>query len=99
MKNSIRYALDNGVHVSLNMLYMPGFNDRADEFAAWKNFLTDLPAQMVQIRNLNYDPDAFFDAMTADENFMGTRKFLRELQKNFPSLTIGNFSHFVGTGN
>ena len=97
VKNSIRYALDNGVHVSLNMLYMPGFNDRADEFDAWKNFLADLPAQMIQIRNLNYDPDAFFAAMTADENFMGTRKFLRELQKNFPSLTIGNFSHFVGT--
>lgn len=97
VKNSIRYALDNGVHVSLNMLYMPGFNDRADEFAAWKNFLSDLPAQMIQIRNLNYDPDAFFAAMTADENFMGTRKFLRELQKNFPSLTIGNFSHFVRT--
>ncbi len=97
VKNSIRYALSNGVHVSLNMLYMPGFNDRADEFDAWKNFLADLPAQMIQIRNLNYDPDAFFAAMTADENFMGTRKFLRELQKNFPSLTIGNFSHFVGT--
>ncbi len=96
VKNSIRYALDNGVHVSLNMLYMPGFNDRAAEFDAWKNFLTELPAQMIQIRNLNYDPDAFFAAMTADENFMGTRKFLRELQKNFPSLTIGNFSHFVG---
>ena len=98
VKNSIRYALSSGVHVSLNMLYMPGFNDRADEFAAWKNFLDELPAQMIQIRNLNYDPDAFFAAMTSDENFTGTRRFLRELKKNFPALTVGNFSHFVGTG-
>lgn len=96
VKNSIRYALDNGVHVSLNMLYMPGFNDRDDELAAWKNFLDVLPVNMIQIRNLNYDPDAFFTAMGSDENFCGTTNFLRDLQKNFPRLKIGSFSHFVG---
>ena len=96
VKNSIRYALDNGVHVSLNMLYMPGFNDRDAEFAAWKNFLDALPVNMIQIRNLNYDPDAFFAAMGTDENFCGTKKFLRDLQKNFPRITVGNFRHFIG---
>ena len=95
VKNSVRYALNGGVHVSLNLLYMPGFNDRADEFAAWKNFLTELPAQMIQVRNLNFDPDAFFAAMPRDDNFFGTKKFLRELKKNFPQLTIGNFSHYT----
>jgi len=95
VKNSIRYALDKGVHVSLNMLYMPGFNDRESEFAAWKNFLTELPVQMIQIRNLNYDPDEFFAVMPPDKNFLGTKKFLRELNKNFPALMIGNFSHYV----
>lgn len=96
VKNSIRYALDNGVHVSLNMLYMPGFNDRDDELAAWKKFLTELPVQMIQVRNLNYDPDEFFKIMPRDENFLGTRNFLRELKKNFPAVKIGNFSHFLG---
>ena len=95
VKNSIRYALENGVHVSLNMLYMPGFNDRESEFAAWKDFLAELPVQMIQIRNLNYDPDKFFSVMTDDKNFLGTKKFLRELQKIFPALTIGNFSHYL----
>ena len=95
VKNSIRYALDKNVHVSLNMLYMPGFNDRISEFAAWKNFLTELPVQMIQIRNLNYDPDEFFAVMPPDENFLGTKAFLHELQKNFPTLTIGNFSHYI----
>ena len=95
VKNSIRYALENGVHVSLNLLYMPGFNDRVEEFAAWKDFLTELPVQMIQVRNLNYDPDEFFAVMGHDENFFGTKKFLRELQKNFPALKIGNFSHYV----
>ena len=95
VKNSIRYALDNGVHVSLNMLYMPGFNDRESEFAAWKSFLEELPVQMIQIRNLNYDPDEFFAVMPPDENFFGTKDFLHELQKIFPALTIGNFSHYL----
>ena len=95
VKNSIRYALEKGVHVSLNLLYMPGFNDRIEEFAAWKDFLTELPVQMIQVRNLNYDPDEFFAVMPHDENFLGTKKFLRELQKNFPALKIGNFSHYV----
>ena len=95
VKNSIRYALAGGVHVSLNMLYMPGFNDRESEFAAWKIFLTELPVQMIQVRNLNYDPDEFFAVMPNDENFLGTKKFLRELKKISPALTIGNFSHYT----
>ena len=95
VKNSIRYALDNGVHVSLNLLYMPGFNDRTGEFDAWKNFLNDLPIQMIQVRNLNYDPDEFFAVMPEDKNFLGAKKFLRELKKNFPNLTVGNFSHYL----
>ena len=95
VKDSIRYALDNGVHVSLNMLYMPGFNDRQSELDAWKNFLDALPAQMIQVRNLNYDPDEFFRVMPADKNFVGVKNFLRELETTFPALTVGNFSHYV----
>ncbi len=95
VKNSIRYALDKNVHVSLNMLYMPGFNDRESEFATWKIFLEKLPVQMIQIRNLNYDPDEFFAVMPPAKNFLGTKKFLRELQKIFSALTIGNFSHYL----
>ena len=96
VKDSIRYALDKNIHVSLNMLYMPGFNDRLEEFSAWKKFLTELPVQMIQIRNLNYDPDEFFAVMPDDKNFLGTRNFLRKLKKIFPALTIGNFSHYQG---
>ena len=95
VKNSVRYALEKNIHVSLNMLYMPGFNDRESELAAWKNFLDELPVQMIQIRNLNYDPDEFFSVMPPDEKFLGTKKFLHELKKNFPALTIGNFSHYT----
>ncbi|MBR1806748.1 MAG: radical SAM protein [Selenomonadaceae bacterium] len=95
VKASIGYALEKNVHVSLNLLYMPGFNDRDAEFSAWKNFLDALPVQMIQVRNLNYDPDAFFAAMERDDNFSGTKKFLLALKSTFPKLTVGNFSHYV----
>ena len=96
VKESIRYALDHGIYVSLNMLYFPGFNDREDELAAWKEFFRELPVQMIQVRNLNIDPDAFLDIMPEQKApFVGTRKFLSELKKEFPQLVIGSFSHYV----
>jgi len=96
VKDSIRYALEKNVHISLNMLYMPGFNDRESEISAWKKFLEEYPVEMIQIRNLNYDPDEFFAAMSkSEENFLGTKEFLRELKKTFSNLKIGNFSHYL----
>ncbi|MBQ3853526.1 MAG: radical SAM protein [Anaerovibrio sp.] len=96
VKESIRYALDKGIYVSLNMLYFPGFNDRIEELDAWKEFFRELPVQMIQVRNLNIDPDAFLEIMPpATGNFVGTRQFLRELKEAYPQLVIGSFSHYV----
>ena len=96
VKESIRYALDHGIYVSLNMLYFPGFNDRQEELAAWKEFFRELPVQMIQVRNLNIDPDAFLEIMPeAKGTYVGTKAFLQELQQEFPQLVIGSFSHYV----
>ena len=96
VKASIRYALSKGIYVSLNMLYFPGFNDREEELAAWKDFFRELPVQMIQVRNLNIDPDAFMEIMPAAQGrAVGTNVFLRELQASYPALVIGSFSHYV----
>ncbi|MEE1362878.1 MAG: radical SAM protein [Selenomonadaceae bacterium] len=96
VKESISYALEHGIYVSLNMLYFPGFNDRVEEVKAWKEFLHELPIQMIQVRNLNIDPDAFLKIMPAQQGeYIGTRNFLAELHKEFPKLVIGSFSHFT----
>lgn len=97
VKASIRYALEKKVYVSLNLLYFPGFNDREDEAAAWRAFLRDLPVQMIQVRNLNLDPDVFWDIVPkTTEKALGTRRFLRLLQEENPHLVIGSFSHYHG---
>lgn len=96
VKKSIRYALDNGVHVSLNLLTMPGFNDRDEEIAAWGDFLRELPVQAVQIRNLNLDPAYFFAAMPPRQGkCCGVQEFLSALREAHPSLSVGSFSHYI----
>ena len=96
VRASIRYALEHGVYVSLNLLYFPGFNDREEELAAWKEFFRELPVQMIQIRNLNLDPDFFLDTMPLPKGrTLGAKPFFRALHEAFPSITIGSFSHFV----
>ena len=96
VKESIRYALDKGIYVSLNMLYFPGFNDRAKELAGWLEFFRELPVQMIQVRNLNIDPDAFLEIMPEDQGeILGTKAFLTKLHQEFPDMVIGSFSHYV----
>ena len=78
------------------MLYFPGFNDRAEELSAWEDFFRELPVQMIQVRNLNIDPDAFMEIMPeAKGQPVGTRNFLAKLHKEFPEMVIGSFSHYV----
>jgi len=96
VKESLRYALDHGVYVSLNLLHFPGFTDRAEELAAWQDFFRALPVQMIQIRNLNIDPSLFLQMMPkAKEEFVGTKVFMDKLHDEFPQLVIGSFSHYV----
>lgn len=94
VKESIRYAHEHGVHISLNMLYFPGFNDSESEFKAWKEFLHENPVNMIQIRNLNIDPDAFAEIMPPFTKAIGTKEFIRQLYEEFPDIVIGNFSHY-----
>ena len=96
VKESLRYALDHGVYVSLNLLHFPGFTDRAEELAAWQEFFRALPVQMIQMRNLNIDPTLFLRTMPemAGEP-VGTKVFMDQLHREFTQLVIGSFSHYV----
>ncbi|EKX98468.1 radical SAM protein [Selenomonas sp. oral taxon 138] len=96
VKESLRYALDHGVYVSLNLLHFPGFTDRVEELAAWQEFFRVLPVQMIQMRNLNIDPTIFLQTMPQAEGApVGTRAFMEALHAEFPQLVIGSFSHYV----
>ena len=94
VKNSIRYAMEKGVYVSLNMLTFPGLNDREEEIEGWINFFKEIPVPMIQVRNLNVDPDELLKILPAAKGEMvGTRRFLEILHKNFGKMQIGSFTH------
>ncbi|HWR39903.1 MAG TPA: radical SAM protein [Patescibacteria group bacterium] len=95
VRDSIRYARQKKVHVSINMLLFPGLNDRREEQEAWLEWIRETGVDMIQLRNLNYDPDEFVAAMPAGGSAGGVSAFLQQLQSAVPELVLGNFTQYL----
>jgi len=84
--------------VSLNYLTMPGFTDSGAEFEALRGLLGSYDVDMIQWRNLNYDPVRYFEEMeikTDGQALIGIRKEMSLLKKEFPRLKMGYFNPFT----
>lgn len=57
VRESIHRAVSHGVYVSLNLLCFPGLNDRKEEIEALVNLVKETGISMIQLRNLNLDPE------------------------------------------
>lgn len=92
---SIRVAKDKKRFVSVNYLVMPGFTDREEEFAAFKRFIKEYKIDMVQWRNLNFDPMEYFRILklrTNSSNLIGVKEVMNLLKEEFPFLLMGYFN-------
>ncbi len=88
-------ALAAGVHVAVNYLNCPGFSDTPQERDALLAFLGDRPIQMIQWRNLNFDPLRYVHLMNnvvSHDPPLGMRRLLAEIQEAFPDLQYGYFN-------
>lgn len=95
VRASVRYAKGKGRHVSVNLLLFPGLGDAPPEIEAWKDFLHDTGVDMIQLRNLNMDPDALRMALPQISGAgIGIPGMIRQLQEALPALQFGSFSHF-----
>ncbi len=93
VKNSLVLARDYGVYRSINLLVFPGFTDREEEVDALFEFISHVDLDMVQLRNLNIDPELFLDVM--DEplgKIHGIKEFVDKLRSTFPDVAIGAYS-------
>jgi pyruvate-formate lyase-activating enzyme len=91
----IDLALRRGVHVALNYLNLPGFTDTPEEFAAFTHFLHQHPVQMIQWRNLNFDPLRYWEMMTkilTHGTPLGMKAVFDEVRVGFPRLRHGYFN-------
>ena len=92
---SIRMAKQRKAFVSLNYLTMPGFTDRIDEFAALKKFIETLRIDMIQWRNLNFDPLRYFDELkvaVGDSELLGIREVIKSIKNSFPDIMTGYYN-------
>jgi pyruvate-formate lyase-activating enzyme len=80
--------------VSLNYFVLPGFTDDPDEFAALCRVIDEHQPDLIQLRNLNMDPDWYLETveyMPAGPP-MGIRNWLAEVKRFFPMLRFGYFN-------
>ncbi|MCA9395909.1 MAG: radical SAM protein [Candidatus Omnitrophica bacterium] len=92
---SIRTAKRHGGHVSLNYLSMPGFTDTPGESEALKAFIRNNGVDMIQWRNLNYDPMRYFRDLGLegqDPEAFGMQEAIARIEKEFPDLKSGYFN-------
>ncbi len=98
VKESIRVTKRRKKFVSLNYFIMPGFTDDGDEISAFFSLIDDLGPDLIQLRNLNVDPDWYLETVrhTPSSEPIGILNWLTRLKKNFPVLRFGYFNPFLG---
>lgn len=92
---SIDLAGHKGNFVSINYLNLPGFTDSKEEAAALLSFLDHHPVQMIQWRNLNFDPVRYWKIMvnsSPEAELLGMHTVMEKVRKAFPALKFGYFN-------
>lgn len=91
---SIAIMKEHERHVSLNYFILPGFTDDPQEFDALCKLIARYRPDMIQLRNLNMDPEYYLESIgfVATGSPMGMRNWLTTLQKKFSGLRFGYFN-------
>lgn len=92
---SIDTAKENGKFVSINYLNCPGFTDSQKEVDALFQFIRSHGVDMIQWRNLNFDPNHYTRLMAAAEDGgspTGMAMLIKNLSLEFPRLIHGYFN-------
>jgi molybdenum cofactor biosynthesis enzyme MoaA len=98
VKESLKRARDAGLYSSINLLSFPGMIDREREVEALLTFIQETGLRLIQLRNLNIDPEVFLPRMP-DLNSMGKalgmRTMIEMIKREAPDVEIGNFTRPV----
>ncbi len=93
--NSIETAVKMKKFVSVNYINSPGFTDTPEEFNALSELMKVYPVNMIQWRNLNFDPKKYWKLLAAVSNLgkpMGMRRIISKIKKSFPGVKHGYFN-------
>lgn len=93
VKRSLTLARDAGVYSSINLLCFPGLIDAEDEIEALVAFLRETGVRLVQLRNLNIDPEVLLPRIPKPNGKpLGIPALIETLRRETPEVEIGNFS-------
>jgi pyruvate-formate lyase-activating enzyme len=89
--DSLVEAKERDLYTSINLLVFPGFTDREEEVEGLIELIKKTRLDLIQMRNLNIDPDRYLKAMGRGSG-MGISKMIDGLKKEFPSLQFGYYN-------
>ncbi|MFL5696828.1 MAG: radical SAM protein [Ktedonobacteraceae bacterium] len=98
VKESLKGARDAGVYSSINLLSLPGMIDREREVEALLSFVRETGLRLIQLRNLNIDPEVLLPRMPALDSMgraLGMRTMIEIIRREVPEVEIGNFTRPV----
>jgi pyruvate-formate lyase-activating enzyme len=94
VEKSLRYATDKGVITSINYLVFPGVTDREEEIEAMIDFVRRTGLKLIQMRNLNIDPESYLGVIPkAQGELLGMKQMLEIFEEELPDVIIGSYTH------
>ncbi|MFC4778987.1 radical SAM protein [Paenibacillus sp. GCM10023252] len=94
VEKSLRYATDKGVYTSINYLIFPGVTDREEEIEAMIGFAKRTGLKLIQMRNLNIDPESYLELIPkAQGEIYGMKQMLEIYRQELPDVVIGSYTH------
>ncbi|WNQ11045.1 radical SAM protein [Paenibacillus aurantius] len=94
VEKSLRYATDKGVLTSINYLIFPGVTDREEEIEAMIGFVRRTGLKLIQMRNLNIDPETYLELIPpAQGEILGMKQMIEIFQEELPEVAIGSYTH------
>jgi pyruvate-formate lyase-activating enzyme len=89
--DSLLVAKEKGIYTSINLLVFPGFTDREEEIDGLMRLIRGTNLNLIQMRNLNIDPDLYLEAMGRGSG-IGIARMIEILRGEFPRLQFGYFN-------
>ncbi|REK71704.1 radical SAM protein [Paenibacillus paeoniae] len=99
VERSLKYATDQGVYTSINYLIFPGVTDREEEIEAMIGFVKRTGLKLIQMRNLNIDPESYLALIPkAQGEIYGMKQMLEIYRQELPDVVIGSYTHVPPVG-